>query len=316
MKNLSLTTKIVLVVAIALLAIGVALTSIFGFNNTAANKNGYELSVKAEANIGSVSSVMKETATTYLKDKGVKVSKTVKYDDGGQYVFVFGKDYKDDISVEELTDKIKTAFSSDEILSGLDVTVKYNQAVNVNYSQSALKITFALILTAALIFVYTLIAEKSVAAALGTLCPTVISALLFFAVMGITRIPAGEFFTVAFAVSVLFAEILSLVTVNRFSEETKLVSNGKPDYDEIAKAGTEKSLLRICFSAAAVAALGILIFVFGIAGEMKWVGLQTILAAVVSAFSALSFTALIWKTLKASGKEQTVPTKKDTAIEN
>ena len=316
MKNLSLKLKIAICVTVSILAIGVALVSIFGFNNTAADSNGYELSVKAEANIGSVSSVMKNSVENYLKDKNVKVSKTVEYDDGGQYVFVFGKDYKDAINVDEIAASVKAAFQSNEILSGLDVTVKYNQAVNGVYSQSALYVAFALILSAAVIFVYTAIAEKSLASALGTLCPSVIAALLFFAVMGITRIPAGEFFAVPFATSILFTAVLSLVLVNRFSEEAKLVSSGKPDYEEITKVGVEKGFLRLCISASAVCALGLLTFLFGISGDMKWAGLQIIIAAIVSAFSTLFFTDITWKTIKTLGKGKNPPTNKETAQEN
>lgn len=316
MKTLSLKTKIAFIIMVVLLAVGIAFIGIFGLNNSARDKNGFELSVKAEANIGNVSSVLKETTEDYLESKGASAAATVVYDGGGQYVFAFGKDYKDVIDTAELADKIKTAFSADEILAGLDVTVKYNETVNVNYAQSALYITFAIIICAAVIFAYTAIAEKSIAAALGVFCPSVVSALLFFAVAGLIRVPAGEFFAAAVAFSAALSAVFSLVLVNRFAEEIRLLPEGKPDYEKIADTGANKGLFRIILSASIVAVLGLLIFVFGIAGDMKWAGLQTVICAACAAFSTLTFTAFIWKIIKSSGKGEKNLPKKEQVQEN
>lgn len=316
MKTLSLKMKIAMIAAVVLLAVGIAFGAIFGLNNVAADKNGYELSVKAEANIGNVSTVLKNATENYLESKGVCVSSVVKYDGGGQYVFNFGKDYKDVIDTAELAATVKTEFDKDEILSGLDVTAKYNETVNVNYSQSAIYITFAAILSVAAIFLCTVISGKNLASALGVVCPSVISALLFFACVGLFRIPAGEFFATNVAVSALFAAVFSFVIADRFKEEIKMVQSGKPDYEIITEKGLKKGLLRICVSAGIAATLGILLFAFGIAGGLKWAGLQLFVAAAVSSFSAITFTGLIYKELKTLGKGDKGLPKTETEQQN
>ena len=95
-----------------------------------------------------------------------------------------------------------------------------------------------------------------------------------------------------------------------------MVQSGKPDYEEITEKGIEKGLLRICVSAGVAAAFGVLIFAFGIAGGLKWAGLQLIIAAAVSSFSAITFTGLIFKELKIFGKGEKNLPKTETEQQN
>lgn len=312
MKNLSLKLKVAIIATVIILAVGIVLISVLGFNESASNKNGYELSVKAEANIGNASSAIKNTTDEYLKEKGVKVSSVVKYDDGGQYVFLLRKDYKDVIDVSELTTRIKTAFSAEEIMSGLDVTVKYNETVNDSYDQTALYLSLAIVLSAVVLFVYVLIAEKSLASAIGALCPSVIAALLSFALIGISRVPAKPFLGAGIALSAILSAAFSLVIVNRFAEEIRLADTNKPNYEAIAKNGEQKGFLRVLITASFAVVSGILLIGFGIVGEIKWAGIQVIIAALTAACSSLSFTGAIWKMLKKSGKANNDLPVKDT----
>lgn len=316
MKNLSLKLKIAIIATVVILAVGIVLISVLGFNESASNKNGYELSVKSEANIGNASSAIKNTTEEYLKEKGIKVSSVVKYDDGGHCVFLLSKDYKDDIDVSELTTRIKTAFSAEEILSGLDVTVKYNETVNISYDQTALYLSLAIVFSAVALFVYVLIVEKSLASASGAFCPSVIAALLFFAIIGITRVPAKPFLGTGIALSAILSAAFSLVIVNRFAEEIRLADTNKPDYEAIANKGEQKGFLRVIITASFAVIFGILFICFGIASEIKWAGVQVVIAAITAACSSLSFTGTIWKTLKKSVKENNDLIKKDTEQEN
>ena len=301
MKTLSKFNKICIISLICILVIGAAMISFFGFNASAENVNGYALSVKAEENIGDAAKIIAEKTDAYCVDKSIKPAKADSFDDGGEYVLIFTEDVSESLSAADVKALIKEAFNGDELLKNIDVTVSYTETVNADYSLNALYLSIAAVISLAFVFVYTLFAEK-LAGALSVLFSGGVSALAVIAAIGIARVPVDGFLLAAVAVAALLSSILSLVLVNRFGEELKLMNTDKPDTEKIVEIGLKKGTLRIYLTSAFIAAFGVLLIAFGLTTAVKWAGLQIIVASIISVFVSVAFTGIIWTALKPRKK--------------
>lgn len=295
--------KIWILIAVLVIAAGFALFGVFGFNQTADFKNGFSVSVKVDANIGKASEILEETSKEYLSGKGLNYDRVEVLDNGGELVYYFSSSVKDVVDVNELQNSVKQAFAGEEILSGLNVTATVEETVNYTDNHAA-TIAIAGGIAVVIMFVYALIAEK-LSGAVAAIASSVISGLICFALMGITRIPALPFMSYTLPVSVLFGFAYSIVMVNRFNSAAKTVAGGKTSAFDIADRESIQSLLKCSFTTGAMIVFAIALLALG-SSLVKILGLQIIIVAISSLFSAFAFSGLIWAGIKSSVKSKYV----------
>ena len=153
--------KIALIAVLVILLAGAVVFGIFGLNDTADYKDGYELSVSVDVNISNASTVLKDSTDAYLNSKGVSYAGHALevLDDGGSLVFKFVDDISSKIDVAEFEKSIEDAMQQYDILKGLDITVSYYERTALtNYNVVSILIGLGVAIVVA--FIYTLIMEK------------------------------------------------------------------------------------------------------------------------------------------------------------
>lgn len=295
--------KIWILIAVVVIAAGFALFGIFGFNQTADYKDCFSVSVKVDANIGKASEILEESSENYLKEKNLNYDRVEVIDDGGELVYYFTSSVKDVVDVSELENSVKQALSVEDILSGLNVTATVDETVSfVDNHAATIAIAGGIVLVIA--FIYALIVEK-LSGAVAAIASAVISGLTFFALMGITRIPTLPFMAYTLPISVLFGFAYSIVMVNRFNSSAKTVAGEKTSAFDIADKESMQSLLKCTFTTGAMIVFAIALLALG-SSLVKILGLQIIMVAISSLFSAFAFSGLVWASIKGSGKSEYV----------
>ncbi len=290
--------KFFVVITLSLLVVGMALFGIFGLNGSVdyPNKsvNGYEVTVSVDQNAGESYSIMKSATEKYFANKGIKpVANTVQsIGEGRQLIYKFTTDVT--ANVEGLSDFVMSKLAAEDTAG----TVK--TAVNEVYHKDSNGVwwfVLALGIAVVVITLYQLIMEK-LAGAIATLASTALSAILFLAIMAITRIPAAPFIAIGIAAAGVIGGILSAATVNRYKEESAI-------YNVSAKELTEKVAVterkKYVIFMIAIAILGIALIAFGLPYLMT-AGAQLILAGLVGTYSAYFCSAIIWPAIKGAKK--------------
>ncbi len=296
--------KVITVVALLVVVAGFVLFGVLGFNATPdyTAKQSYELEVSVDANIGTAPSVLKTSTDEYLASKGVRVSSysVEKLDDGAVYVYKFKNDVSDKIDIAELKAAIKEGLNGVELLTS--VTPEANLNVRVNFGDTQWYIALALAIGVAATFIYALIFER-ISGALTISIVSIISGIVYFAAIGIVRLPAKPFFTTGLTLSVLLSAIISVVMVNRFNQTCKFESSKNLSHAEIAAAGIKASGLRVLLLFAAVAVLGALFLIVG-PSYIRYAGAQILIADVVATVIAYAYSGFFWAHLGADGKKK------------
>ena len=298
--------KIWVLITVAVMIVGFVLFGIFGFNQKADYKNTDTVSVKVDANIGNASAVLEQSSKDYLSDNGFCYDRVEVLNNGGELVYYFNYSVKEDVDATALQDAVKQALSTDNILAGLNVTVVVGD--NVSFENNYVGyVAIAGGVALAVMFIYALIVEK-IAAALSYLASSIVSGLLFFAIMGLTRIPASPFILIGLVLSVLFAGGYSLVLSNRFNSVMKTVAGEKENPFAVADKETMQSLIKCLFTTGAILVLSLAFIILG-SSAIKVLGLQLIFVAICSVFSALAYTGLVWAGIKSNVKSKYVSAK-------
>ncbi len=300
--------KIWVLITVAVMIIGFVLFGVFGFNQKADYKDTNTVSVKVDANIGNASAILEQSSKDYLCANGFKYDRVEVLNDGGELVYFFNYSVKEDVKVDELQKAVKEALSTDNILKGLNVSVVVEDTVSYDKNYAG-PVAIAGGIALVVMFIYAVIVEK-VAGALSYLATSIVSGLLFFAIMGLTRIPASPFILIGLALSVLFAGAYSLVMSNRFNSVMKTASGEKANPFEVASNETMQSLVKCLFTTGAIIVLALAFIILG-SSLMKILGLQLVIVAIVSVFSAFAYTGLVWAGIKSNVKSKYVPAKSE-----
>lgn len=276
--------KIVLVSALAVLLVGMVMLGIFGINNTKNYDSVNQLKVSVSLDLTESSEKAQETTEKYLQDKAIET-----YSFGSQIlndgrVFVY-QIKSGDVNVDELKTTIDTAINNNKVNVKVDVS-----EITVYSENQGLRIVGAMAITAVAIFVVLFFVEKW-KSALTVACTSILSALIFFALINVTRIPAVSLLGVSLGVAFLIGAVLSSVVIVRFREIIK--NSSSKSIAEIANQGVQSSLLRICFVCVVLAVLGALVAVL-LGGYSVFVGLQIVLASLVAGACTVFVTPLLW----------------------
>ena len=141
----------------------------------------------------------------------------------------------------------------------------------------------------------------SLAGALATLGSSLISVILFVALVALTRIPANPFV----AIGALFASVvgasLSISTVGRYKEEENNVANEKLSASELVEKlfAVEKKKYILVLASLVVIALA---FAVTMACQFLVLGGQIVLLAIASTAAAYFGTPIIWSAIKNQKK--------------
>jgi len=298
MKSVSSKNKLWIIITVVVLAVGMALIGFLGFNNTVDGKASFELNVSVDANINDASANMMQETEKYLDEAGVSDKEYTRQilNEDCIVIYKFDKDVSENIDVEEL----KTAVS-DAVGSGLIIEVTLSQVVPLNNGQKLLTILgLGIILVA--IFVYLLFMTK-LSGALSTLFVMVVSAVIYIAMLGITRLPANGTALLFSLTSAIFGGMLSVGILGRLKEELKNEGNNKLSYQQIADKATYKSGFRFLMFLAGAFIISILLVALGV-GYLRLYGAGLFMSAVVASFVAYMFTAFIWTALMKSKKDK------------
>lgn len=279
----------IIIAVIAILA-GAVMLGVFGLNYSANDKNAYEIQITVAGSVNDVEKTATEGAEKYFKEVKCEPSSKQKIEDGAIYHFD---------SIEGIDEAaLATAAKAPE---GYETTVTVSKTVKGGTEKSVVLYTvLALGIAIAVIFVYTLIAEK-LASGVAVLVSSVLSALLYASVTAIVRVPVGNFFAAGLAAATMLGAVLSVVMCNRFKETAKLVTEEKLTSADIANKSVKLSVQRFNFAFFAMAVAAVSFASLGLilgANGLLFVGVQILIAAVVSYFAAFTFTPVLYAAIK------------------
>lgn len=279
----------IIIAVIAILA-GAVMLGVFGLNYSANDKNAYEIQITVAGSVNDVEKTATEGAEKYFKEVKCEPSSKQTIEDGAIYHFD---------SIEGIDEAaLATAAKAPE---GYETTVTVSKTVKGGTEKSVVLYTvLALGIAIAVIFVYTLIAEK-LASGVAVLVSSVLSALLYASVTAIVRVPVGNFFAAGLAAATTLGAVLSVVMCNRFKETAKLVTEEKLTSADIANKSVKLSVQRFNFAFFAMAVAAVSFASLGLilgANGLLFVGVQILIAAVVSYFAAFTFTPVLYAAIK------------------
>lgn len=289
--------KLWITLVISILVVGLAMFGVFGLNQTNDYKTSYEAVVSMDTQSSITTEQFKDITSDYLESKGIETCSATQQIDGpiGRYsiIYKFSKDVN--LNKTEMVDYVKSKISDDQLV----ITVNYNEVTGYD-AQKTGSVILALGIAAVVITLYLFIME-GVKSGVSVLISSVLSALLFLALMGITRIPAAPFVTIFGCVAFLLNAVLSTSIVNSAKAQKRLndasVTNAeKLTSKQLADKAACISFAKIAFIFVGLLVAGILFIALGNV-YVKFLGLQLIVSAVCSAFSSLVGTTVTWSLL-------------------
>jgi len=301
MKNASLLTKIFLIITLVIVVAGSCIFGIFGFNQDVDYSSSYELNVSLKQNIGEAGSEVKKVTDEYLAEKGISHEAYAfqQGDDGRTHIYKFSADASDKIDVAELEKKVEDAVKEKAVW--IDATVHFYKTTPTRFEQNYLAIIAGVVAVLA-IFIYEIFIGK-LAGAVSVLCSTVISALLYVALVGGTRIPAGDFIGVGIMLASALAGIFTMSIIEKCKQADDNVGNKNVSYFEIAQDATKRSMIRMITVSAIGIIAAILIFALGVNFS---IALQLIVSIAVSFFTAYGFAGFTWAIIKNVGGKKKI----------
>ncbi len=308
MNALNKKYKLFIVIALAVLVIGMTFFGIFGFNQAIDFKNSYEVKVSIDNSVGNAKSVLKSSTDKFFEDKGIDTSEYAFQEMYDGKTLVYKLNQKANITEEEITiyvqDKIDTLVKdANGNLIGADtieVTAKYSSVIGNDYFEIGW-LLLAIGVGAIVIFVYALIMEK-LSGATATIFSSILAGLLFVALMGITRLPAYPFVGFGIALSIFLSGALAISTLSRCKEELKNTANAKLSTWQIADKVMAKELRKYLFIAVAIAVSAVALFAF-ITPYLMIVAGQLVLAGICALCSSYFGAPLIWASIKGRKKK-------------
>ncbi|MBQ3220120.1 MAG: hypothetical protein IJB32_06000 [Clostridia bacterium] len=288
--------KIFFIVALVVLVAGLTMFGVFEFNQAIDYKNGYEMQVSVDQKTESTVKVIKDATDKYLADKGIKAVDyaTQTLDGGMTVIYKFSYDVTND--VKDLKATVQKALDADGKVAGVTADVVVSQ-VSGKDNASIGWIMLALGLAIVGMFVYALIMEK-LAGAVATIFVSVLSAILYLALMGLTRIPAAPFVGVGGFIAVVISSIIAVATVNRYKNECKKAEK-KTKAEIVDKVANNAKNIYILFG---VAVLLVAVAICAIMPYLMFVGAQIVVAGICGISSAVFGTPFMWALVKRNIK--------------
>lgn len=293
--------KFFIVVTLSLLLVGLVLLGVFGFNGTVDypndNVNGYELQVSVDQKAGNSYEILKNSAEEYFVANGLSpVSGTLQtVSDGKTLIYKFNADVtaNADALAKYVNEKLDAA--------GLTTVEASAEVYELNAHGFDGGWTVVLVCSIALvaIFVYALIMEK-LAGSLATIFSSALAALLFIALLGITRIPAAPFVGIGVASAAVIAGAASVATVDRYREEYK--KNNTLSAREITYKVLDGERKKYILLGASVLVVSVAIATFGLPYLMI-AGAQLLVAGIAGTFSAYLGSAFVWSAVKRTKRK-------------
>ncbi len=288
-----------IVSTLVILVVGITLFGVFGFNNTGDYSSSFDLRVTITQPIEKAQQTLKTTADKYMAEKGINVISTQTLDNGIGYVFKFAGDVSEQIA--DLEQAINDALSQDPLTATVTVA-DFDPNFASGYGDNNVKgILIAMSIAVVLIFVYTLIMDK-LAAAVAVICSAILSALVFIALMSITRLPSIPYVQlIALAFSFVLGAVMSIMTTGRLKEAVKN-QTGKFEYDNLAVGvmNAEKKKTVLALVAVFVASVALMAL---FASYTAIVGASLLVAGVSAVGVSYFITPLLWTTIKTSKKK-------------
>ncbi len=287
--------KLFIVITLSVLLVGMVLVGVLGFNgsvdNPNKNVNGYEVQVSVDQNAGDSYDILKTATEEFFANNSLKPvsANTQSINKGRALIYKFDSDVTE--KVAGLADYVTGKLVAAEL-----TTVTVDAEVYQVYAKGFSGVWWFVLaagVAVVVICLYQLVMEK-VAGALATVFSSVLAAVLFVALMGITRLPAAPFIAIGITASAVIGAALSASTVNRYKEESSIYNvSAKELTEKIAVTERKKYVLLMI----AVALLGIALIAFGLPYLMT-AGAQLIVAGLAGTYSAYFGSAVIWSAIK------------------
>lgn len=278
--------------ALIVLLVGMTLFGVFGMNNTVDYSSSYEVEVRVDQGFTEANDVLKTSADKYFADNGVGVVSYQIVDEGSAIIYKFSEDVTEKVSGLKLA--VDTALDGNDKTKDVSTTVKVNQVVG-NKPLQVGSVLLACGIGLVVMFICALFIGK-LASALSVVCSYVGAALIFIALMGITRIhtlPHVEY-SVIFA-SVLSA-VLSMITVAKYRQAIKNATTKVSALSIAEKVTASQSKVYLFTLISVLVASVALIALF--VPYMMIAGLQLALAGISAVSVAYFITPLIWTAIK------------------
>ena len=194
--------KIVFVGVLVVLLVGMVILGVFGLNNTKNYDKVNQLKVSISLDLTDSAQTAQATTEKYLQDNEIET-----YSFGHQIlndgrIFVY-QIKSGDVNVDELKTVIDTAINNSKVIVKVDVN-----EVTVYSENQSLRIAGVLAITTLAIFVVLLFVEKW-KSALTVAITSALSALVFFALINITRIPAVSLLGITVSLAFLLSAFIS-----------------------------------------------------------------------------------------------------------
>lgn len=278
--------KTVFVGILGIIFAGMIILGLLGINNTKNYDSVNQLKVSVSLDLTESSQKAQATTEKFLQENSVET-----YSFGSQVlndgrVFVY-QIKSGSFNVEDLKTAIDTAINNSKVNVKVDVS-----EVTAYSENQTLGVVSALAITAVVIFVVLLFVEKW-KSALAVAINSVLSALLFFALINIVRLPAVSLLGVSLSIAFLLGSVLSSVVVVRFKEIVKNSSTTIKSSADVSIQGVISSLLRVFFISIIMVVLGVFVAIlFG--GYLVFAGLQIVVASIAACICSIFVTPLLW----------------------
>ena len=294
------TFKVALSIILAVILAGMVVVSLFGFNKSADYNKSYEIVVGVDQCVGSASEIVKETADEFFAKNNVKPISisTQSLNNGARYIYKFNS--PTNVVASQLKDAIQTAVNSDNTIESLVASVSISEVAVAN-NNSNLNIVFVMAIAIVVAFVYLAITEKY-ATSFVAIINSVISSILFIAIIGASRIPINATFDAFILSSFALSFILTLGLTERFKEILVLKGDSKPNLTEIVSLGLKLSIVRLIFVLLAILVVGIILTVVNF--SYLFLALQILIAGISAVLSVAIFTCILWPLFKKVQKSK------------
>lgn len=275
--------KIFIISALVILVAGMSMLAFLGFNQPVDNKDSYEMQISVNQVAGNAVEVLQSASEKAIKDNEMFVVSEQKLNGGATLIYKFNKDVSDKIEVVEKA--VQSALDGTNIIN-IEANVSVHQLKGSHGSQ-VLKVALGLGIGILVASIFVLILNKF-ASALSVLSTSVLSIVLFMALVALTRIPAQPYFAVFTCVASILSLVTSTIITTKYKAEIK--KDGKVSNAEVV--GKVNSDLATAF---ALLMMAVLLFslIFGIITSV-FVGLIMFAAGVVGMFTAIYFTPFMW----------------------
>lgn len=290
--------KLWIVITLAVVAVGMFVLGFVGFNNPVDYKTSYQVEISTEEDINGSLQMAMDTAEDFFKGKGISAKEySFEVRDNGSVAYKFDKDVSD--KIQGLEALIQSKLNDEEL--NLEASVEVSK-VSPYVNKQVLGIALASVVALVASFIYLSIMEK-VSGAVSVLGSSIISALLFTAILAITRIPALPFAIASIALTAVISAVLSAIFIGRVKDEIKNVANDKLSNSQLANIAGDKAIFTSIIALGVTVISSILLLAIG-TGYMKFLGLQVLASGVSAVFGSFVWTPMIWSVARKQKKKK------------